>query len=58
VTALNGTVQNAAANAEESASAAQELSAQARAQRAQSERFVVDGAPPARSKRQSSRRAA
>lgn len=58
VTALNGTVQNAAANAEESASAAQELSAQARAQRAQSERFLVDGAPPARSKRQSSRRAA
>jgi methyl-accepting chemotaxis protein len=48
VTALNSTVQNAAANAEESASAAQELSAQARAQRAQSERFVVNGAPPAR----------
>ncbi|QJR37025.1 methyl-accepting chemotaxis protein [Gemmatimonas groenlandica] len=51
VTALNGTVQNAAANAEESASAAQELSAQARAQRAQSERFVVDGAQRRRSVR-------
>ncbi len=51
VTALNGTVQNAAANAEESASAAQELSAQARAQRSQSERFVVDGAPRRRSVR-------
>ena len=51
VAALNGTVQNAAANAEESASAAQELSAQARAQRAQSERFVVDGAPRRRSVR-------
>jgi methyl-accepting chemotaxis protein len=51
MTALNGTVQNAAANAEESASAAQELSAQARAQRTQSERFVVDGAPPRRSAR-------
>ncbi len=58
VTALNGTVQNAAANAEESASAAQELSAQARAQRAQSERFVVDGAPPRRSGRPSLRRVA
>ena len=54
ITALNGTVQNAAANAEESASAAQELSAQARAQRAQSERFVVDAAP----KRRAVRRAA
>ena len=52
VTALNGTVQHAAANAEESASAAQELSAQARVQRAQSERFVVDSAPPARAVRQ------
>lgn len=51
VIALNGTVQHAAANAEESASAAQELSAQARAQRAQGERFVVDGAPPRRSMR-------
>lgn len=58
VTALNGTVQNAAANAEESASAAQELSAQARAQRAQSERFVVDGTPQRRSGRASIRRVA
>lgn len=48
VNALNGTVQHLAANAEESASASQELSAQARAQRTQSDRFVVDAAPPRR----------
>ena len=58
VNALNGTVQHAAANAEESASAAQELSAQARTQRAQSERFVVDGPSARRSSRPSARRVA
>jgi len=42
VDTLNGAVQQSAANAEESASAAQELSAQARAQRAQTERFQLE----------------
>jgi methyl-accepting chemotaxis protein len=41
VTSLNGTVQQAAANAEESASAAHELAAQAEAQMGQTGRFVV-----------------
>jgi methyl-accepting chemotaxis protein len=41
VTTLNGTVQQAAANAEESASAAQELAAQAQAQLTQTERFTI-----------------
>jgi methyl-accepting chemotaxis protein len=42
VEVLNGTVQQAAANSEESASASQELSAQARTQRTESARFVVE----------------
>jgi methyl-accepting chemotaxis protein len=48
MTSLNVTVQNAAANAEESASASAELTAQARAQREQSERFKVESATPVR----------
>ncbi len=43
IDSLNGAVQNAAANAEESASAAQELSSQSRAQLVQTERFVLSG---------------
>jgi methyl-accepting chemotaxis protein len=51
LTSLNLTVQNGAANAEESASAAQELTAQARAQRAHSERFKVEADAPVRLRR-------
>ncbi len=49
VNALNGAVQQAAANAEESASAAQELSSQARAQLAQCELFQLESRPGSRS---------
>ncbi|MCC6431932.1 MAG: hypothetical protein IT354_13560 [Gemmatimonadaceae bacterium] len=45
VNVLNGTVQQAAANSEESASASQELSAQARTQRTESARFIVQEGP-------------
>ena len=44
---LNGAVQNAAANAEESAAAAQELSGLAQAQRSQTERFQLARKVPA-----------
>lgn len=42
ITELNNTVQQAAANAEETASASSELTAQARSQRSQTERFRTD----------------